>query len=87
MLEKLKTETVFLHGNLDAERAGHARSLKDSTCFQRDSQKVIEEREEAVWLLAIAEAMRENSAVIDQLKKNISTATVKAAAEVGALIT
>lgn len=68
---KPKDGELALHGDLVAERAAHTRALMDNMCLQRDRKKAVEEKKKAVRLLAVEKTKRENSTVIEQLKKDV----------------
>lgn len=83
MMEKLKTENLLSHVGLVGEWAGDDHALVSSFRLQRDWKKAVEEKEEALRLLALEKTRRENIAVIEHFKENVLTATMKAIKEIG----
>lgn len=65
MMEKLKTKSLSLHGELVAERTAHACALIDNICLQQDKKKAVEEMEEAARLLPAKRTKQKNSAVVE----------------------
>lgn len=77
MSEILKTENLWLHGELFANWTAHARALMDDIRLRRGRKKAVEEKEEVALLLAAEKAKQGDSAVDEQLKKDAFTVTVK----------
>lgn len=76
-MEKLKTENSSLHGRLVAERTDHARTLMDSVHLRRDRKRSVKEKGKAARLLAAKKTKPEKSVVVEQLKKDVLTISIR----------
>lgn len=85
MIEKLKAENLALPGQLVAKKSAHARALLNNARLPRNMQRVMKEKVEAARLVTLEQGKRENSAVMEQLKKDVMTVTMKAGKQIGAL--
>lgn len=81
MVEKLKTKHFSFHGVIPAERAAHARALVGNIHLYGDRKNFVVRKRHPVWMLAQGKTVCENSVVIEQIKEDVSTVTVKAAEE------
>lgn len=86
MMEKLKTESLSSHDELVSERTAYARAFIKNIRLKRVRKKAVEKKEGVTRLLAAERAKRENSALVEPLKKNVATVTAKASEQVGALV-
>lgn len=85
MVVNLETENLSLRSDPVAKRSAQGRASMDNIWWKQGSKGAIEEKEEAVWLLPVEKTKRENSQLIKQLNKDVLTATIKLAEEIGAL--
>lgn len=85
ILEKLQEKNASLYGVLVAKKTAHARASMDNIRLQREKKKAVTVREEAAWLLTEEKSKRENSAVVEQLKNDVSAVTLKAGERIGSL--
>lgn len=58
----------------------------DNARLQRDKKKGVKEKEEFARLFAAKTAKRKNSVVLEQLKKNVLTVTMKVSEQIGTLV-
>lgn len=86
MIERLKAGNLSLHEKLVAEQTTHTHALMDNNYLQRNMMNAVAEKREAVRLLGADKPKRENSAVVEELKKDVYTVTMMAGNQVGALL-
>lgn len=85
-MKKLMTENLSLYGELVEEKSAYARALLNNIRLQQHRKKAVEEKKEVAWLSAAGIAKRENSVVVEQLKKEFSAITMEAHKQIGALV-
>lgn len=86
-MKDLKTENMSLHCRLVAERTAHALELIDNIRLQRDMEKHVQGKKEAVRLLTAKRSKQRYSSVIEQLKKNVPIIHIEEAEVFDVLVT
>lgn len=85
MMEKQKTKSFGLQGDLVAEKTAHAWALLGIVRLQRNMKKFFMEKRAIAFLLAAESAMWENSAVGKQLRTDILIVRLKVGGQIGTL--
>lgn len=78
MVEKLKAETVALHGQLITKKWALGPLVLGQYMSTADMKRAINEKEDVTRLFTLEKAMRKISAAQEQLKKDVLTVIMKA---------